>query len=238
MGASVSNPAVIWHDLECGAYRADLPLWRQVAQAAGGPILEIGAGTGRVTCDLAEHGHHVIALERDPELARELAHRTADLLVEVVCADACSFELASPVALCITPMQTVQLLNDRPAFLRCARTALRPGGILAIALLGDDVQPFEIELSPDVTELDGVHYLSSPTALRETTEAIVLERRRIARAGGRERVTLDVIALARLDPQTLESEAIAAGFTTRGVMAIGPTDAHAGSNVVFFELPE
>ena len=23
--------AVIWHDLECGSYRADLPLWRELA---------------------------------------------------------------------------------------------------------------------------------------------------------------------------------------------------------------
>src|SRR5208283_2096223 len=46
--------AVVWHDLECGTYRADLPLWRELARDAGvGPILEIGAGSGRVSLDLA-----------------------------------------------------------------------------------------------------------------------------------------------------------------------------------------
>ena len=27
----VSSSAVIWHDLECGAYAADLPLWSELA---------------------------------------------------------------------------------------------------------------------------------------------------------------------------------------------------------------
>jgi SAM-dependent methyltransferase len=237
VGARVSSADVVWHDLECGAYRADLPLWRQLAEAAGEPILEIGAGTGRVALDLARRGHSVIALERDRALAAELGRRAAELPVEVVCADACHFELDRAAALCIAPMQTVQLLDDRPGFLRCARAALAPGGVLAIALLGDDVQPFELELSPDIVELDGVRYLSAPTALRETADSVVLERRRTARGAGREQVTLDVIALARLHPKTLTSEALAAGFAARGAITIGPTDAHTGSVVVVFEAP-
>jgi hypothetical protein len=50
---------VVWHDLECGAYRADLPLWRELAARArfGSPILDVGAGTGRVALDLARAGH-------------------------------------------------------------------------------------------------------------------------------------------------------------------------------------
>ncbi len=30
----VSSSAVVWHDLECGSYAADLPLWRELASAA------------------------------------------------------------------------------------------------------------------------------------------------------------------------------------------------------------
>ena len=28
----VSAAEVIWHDLECGLYREDLPLWREIAE--------------------------------------------------------------------------------------------------------------------------------------------------------------------------------------------------------------
>jgi SAM-dependent methyltransferase len=60
--------AVIWHDVECGSYTADLPVWRDLAERAGGPVLELGAGTGRVALDLAGHGHQVTALDADAEL--------------------------------------------------------------------------------------------------------------------------------------------------------------------------
>lgn len=233
----MSATAVIWHDLECGAYRADLPLWRQLADESAGPVLDVGAGTGRVALDLARRGHRLIALERDAELAAELARRSDGLQIEVLVADACAFELVEQVALCIAPMQTVQLLEDRPAFLRCARAALRPRGILAAALLGEDLQPFELELRPDVADIDGVRYLSAPTALRQSATEVVLERRRTARGPGGEKVTLDVVALARLDPSTLAKEALAIGLVGAGVAEIGPTDAHAGSTVALFELP-
>ena len=45
--------AVAWHDVECASYAADLPLWRELAAERGGPVLDVGAGTGRVALDLA-----------------------------------------------------------------------------------------------------------------------------------------------------------------------------------------
>jgi len=61
-------PEVIWHDVECGAYAADLPLWRDLAISHAGPVLDVGAGTGRVSLHLAGQGHRVVALDRGLEL--------------------------------------------------------------------------------------------------------------------------------------------------------------------------
>jgi SAM-dependent methyltransferase len=230
------SATVIWHDLECGAYRADLPLWRELAGAHGeGPIVEIGAGTGRVTLDLARSGQAMIAIERDHELAAELHRRARGLPVEVLDADACDFALELQVSLCIVAMQTVQLLVDRPAFLRCARAAMTPGGMLALALLDRDVQPFEVELDADVVEHGGIRYASTPTALRETAEQVVLERRRTAVGGATDSVSLDVTALARVDPTTLATEGGAAGFAYRNLLSVPPTAEHVGSQVVVLE---
>lgn len=234
MGPGVIATAVIWHDLECGAYTADLPLWRELAAThAAQPILDVGAGTGRVALDLAGRGHRVIALERDETLARELDRRARDVgSVQVICADACDFALAEPISLCIVPMQTVQLLADRVAFLRCARAALEPGGLLALALLGDDVQPFSIELDADSAECGGVRYTSTPTALRQTRDAVVLERRRCASSNGEESESLDVATLARVDSAMLLAEAVPVGFAHAGVRQVAATTEHVGSDVL------
>ena len=60
----------VWHDVECGGYAADLPLWRELAAREAGPVLDVGAGTGRVALDLARAGHDVTALDRDAGAAR------------------------------------------------------------------------------------------------------------------------------------------------------------------------
>ena len=69
-----ASPA-IWHDVECASYEADLPLWRDLAKAAGGPVLDIGSGTGRVALDLAGRGHDVAAVDADSALIGALAER-------------------------------------------------------------------------------------------------------------------------------------------------------------------
>jgi SAM-dependent methyltransferase len=237
VGARVTSETVIWHDLECGGYDADLTYWRALARQYGGPVLDVGAGTGRVALALARAGHAVVALERDAELAAELARRAARLPLEVRRADACAFSLPAPVPLCIVPMQTVHLLADRGAFLRCARAALQPRGVLAVALLGAGVEPFELELEPDDVQLDGVRYESAPTALRRTPDAaLVIERRRSRlSADAAPHVEVDRVTLRECDPATLAREADGAGFVLRGVDAIAPTTEYVGSDIVRLE---
>ena len=239
MGARVSAEAVIWQDLECGAYAADLPHWLALAAARRGLVLDVGAGTGRVALVLARAGHEVVALERDEELAAELARRAGALAIEVRCADACDFTLEPPAALAIVPMQTIHLLADRPAFLRCAHEALAPGALLAVSLLGEGVEPFELELEADATQLGSVRYESVPTALRrEPGGAVLIERRRsrIAAAGATSS-ELDLIRLERCDAETLAAEARAAGFAPVPGRTVGATAEHVGSEIACFEAP-
>ena len=234
----MTDDAVIWHDLECGAYTADLPFWIELAREARGPVLDIGAGTGRVALALARAGCAVIALERDPSLARVLHRRARGLAVEVIVADACDFDLAAPVALVVVPMQTIHLLADRAAVLGCARRALAPGAILAVALLGEGVEPFELELDADAVELDGVRYESAPTALRRDRGSVLIERRRSKIAGGGGSHTHeDVVRLHELDAQTLGREAAAHGLVALSVHRVAPTREHAGSEIALLGVP-
>src|SRR3954447_25042930 len=105
------NLDALWHNLECGAYGDDLPLWRALVAEAGGPVLDVGAGTGRVTLDLAARGVDVVALDVDGALLEALEHRAAGLSVETVVADAREFTLSRTCSVVLVPMQTLQLLG-------------------------------------------------------------------------------------------------------------------------------
>src|SRR4029453_5059085 len=144
------------HDLECGAYEEDLPLWRTLAREAGGTVLDVGGGTRRAGPDLAPPGRAAAALE----------HRGAGLHAETVVADARELDLGRRFALVLVPMQTLQLLggpSGRAALLRRARDPLEPGGLLAAAL-PDAVDCFDEEHDmpppPDTFEIAGVRYAS------------------------------------------------------------------------------
>jgi CobQ-like glutamine amidotransferase family enzyme len=223
---------VIWHDLECHGYTADLALWRELAATERGPVLDVGAGTGRVALDLAAAGHDVTALDVDRELLAALESRAAAraLDVAVVQADAQDFVLDRRFALILVPMQTIQLFTDRRAFLRAAKAHLRPGGLLAIAIV-DELYPFdgaEEELpDPDVGDVDGWHYASQPIAVRIFEGAARIERIRSTVApDGTTIEEPDAIELARVDAATLEREAAEAGLAPRQGRQIPPTSDH------------
>jgi SAM-dependent methyltransferase len=232
--------SVVWHDLECGAYVEDLPVWRALAASCGDPVLEVGAGTGRVTIELARAGHSVTALDSDEQLLRELAERARGLDVATVVADARSFALGRRFALCVVPMQTIQLLGGtegRTAFLRCAREHLLDRGAIAIAL-ADQLDLFEVAPGgpsplPDICEIDGVVYSSRPTAVRAEGDGFELEReRQVVTSSGQVSAQIDRIHLDRLDVEQLEREAATAGLSPRGLRQIPATEEHVGTEVV------
>jgi SAM-dependent methyltransferase len=233
-------PEVIWHDVECGAYAEDLPLWRDLVTIHGGPVLDIGAGTGRVTLHLAGQGHAVVALDRSPDLLAALRARAEGLPVETVVADARDFDLGGRrFGLILVPMQTLQLLGGaggRARFLRCARAALAPGGLLAIAI-ADALETFDevrcMPPLPDIREIDGIVYASRPVSVTNEPDGAVIRRiRETVDVAGRRTVEEDLISLDHVDPATLEAEGAAAGLRVRPARHIPETDDYVGSTVV------
>lgn len=69
-----------FYDLEFAAYDDDLPLYRAFATHTGGPLLELGCGSGRVLVPLAEDGYAMTGVDLSPAmlaLAGEAATRAA-----------------------------------------------------------------------------------------------------------------------------------------------------------------
>ena len=167
--------AAAWHDVECASYAADLGVWRELASERGGPVLDVGAGTGRVALDLAACGHTVVAIDADPELVRACTERARErgLAVRAHVADARSFDLGSTHPVAILPMQVAQLMGGRRgrrAMLDTVGAHLEPGGLLAVAL----ADPFGgvpaggfLPPLPDVLEVHGWVLSSTPVDVRD-----------------------------------------------------------------------
>jgi SAM-dependent methyltransferase len=235
---------VLWHDLECGAYEEDLPLWRELAAAAGGPVLDVGAGTGRVSLDLARRGVPVVALDTDASLLAALEHRAAGLPVETVVADARQFTLGRRFPLVLVPMQTLQLLDGptgRAGFLRRAFAHLEPGGLLAAAI-ADAMDCFDEEHDvpppPDVREVAGMRFASQLlTVIEEDGRAAIHRRREITGPGDDYQAVENVVRLDRVTADDVAAEAAELGFLNEPHRFIPETDEYLGSTVALLRRP-
>ena len=247
MSAVPASMEALWHDIECGGYAADLELWAELAAAASGPVLELGAGTGRVALDLARRGVEIVALDASRPLLTELEARAgADgLEVETICADARALPLDRRFGAILAPMQFMHLMDGaerRKALLAAARSTLMPGGAFAAAILLEAPQASAARTSlpplPDVRELDGWVYSSLPTEIVAVDGGIELRRlRQIVSPAGELTETDDSIRLDLLGPDEFEREAVAAGLELRERIEIAPTDDHVGSYVCVAEAP-
>jgi len=238
MSAMTAN--AIWHDVECGSYAADLPLWEELAERGGGPVLELGCGTGRVALHLARRGHEVVGLDRDPELLAALHERAAELPVSALEADARSFALDSPASLVLAPTHLLQLLEgaeERAESLRCIAAALRPGGVLAASILEELPEPDGSPPPlPDVREVDGWVYSSLATEVATGPGEIRVRRlRQTVDPAGSLNEEPNEVRIETFAAATLEAEAAACGLLPAGRREIAPTDLHVGSIVLLFE---
>jgi SAM-dependent methyltransferase len=232
---------VIWHDVECGGYAADLPLWRELADRAGGPILDLGAGTGRVTLALAAARHDVTALDADAILLDELAERARSrgLAVRCITADARAMRAVGRFSLILAPMQFLQVMGGesaRAALLKGVVSCLNPGGVFAAAIsdLDDAIAADDAEPPlPDVGERQGWIYSSLPLDVRPEPGGVAVEwLRQVVSPDGRLTEKRHTEMLDSLTPEELEREASAHGLRPVARYEIPHTTAYIGSTVI------
>jgi len=133
------------YDLFYEDFTEDIEMYLGFAARTGGPILEIGSGTGRVALALAEEGHMVVGLELSDAM-RVVAQRKADRAqltdrVEFISGDMRRFKLDQHFGLIIVPLNTFLhnlTLDDQLATLACCKKHLRPGGLLVLDCFNPD----------------------------------------------------------------------------------------------------
>jgi len=236
----VTDHSAIWHQLECGSYAVDLDCWLGLADEYDGPILDVGAGAGRLALMFADRGREVTALDKDQELLTALAANDIDGRVTTLCADARDFDLPQQFGLIIVAMLTVQLLGGeegRMRFFGRARKALSPGGCLALAIadLSDDSAADGAPAAPDSLHLAGIQFSTQAVALHERDQQIGIERRReIHGPDGSVQVLAATDWIDDVSATTLEAEGAAAGLSVGARRQIPDSEDYVGSTVVCF----
>lgn len=235
------SDAVIWHDVENGGYDADLPLWHELAGRAQGPILDLGAGTGRVTLDLAAAGHEVTALDSDATMLDELALRAERRGLRVACiqADARRLGTIGSFALVIAPMQFAQIMGGatgRAAMLAGVAACLKPGAMFAAAIADLDEAVAAEDAPPpvpDVGQRGNWIYSSLPLDVRPEPGGVAVEwLRQVVSPAGSMTEERHTQLLDSLTPEELEREVEAQGLHAVERHEVSATAAYIGSMVV------
>jgi SAM-dependent methyltransferase len=239
------SSAAVWHDVECGGYAADLPVWERLVGDADGPVLELGSGTGRVALHLARRGNEVWAVDADASLLEALQERAASqgLGVRAICADVRALDLDREFELILAPMQLLQMLGSaaaRHATLERVAGHLAPGGRLAAAIV-EPPSPSPngpAAALPDVRELDGWVYSSLPAVLVTAGGDLEIHRHRQAVSpDGSLSDEEHTDRLDALEADALEAEAVTPGLRPAGRLEVPPTGGYFGSTVVILERP-
>ena len=128
-----------YYDLENAEFDVDLDFWLGLAEAAAGPVLELGCGTGRVLLPLAHAGYPVTGVDNAPAMLERLQARLRSAALDpapiVLQADLGDFETETRFALAIAPFNTFMHLltvEDQLRVLSHVRGVLKPGAVLAL----------------------------------------------------------------------------------------------------------
>lgn len=138
-----------YYDLDNAEFTADLDFWIELAEEYGGPVLELGCGTGRVLLPLAQRGYAVTGIDNSPEMLARLNEklqtarnmRKGDRLVapatepSVLRADIADFTTDRRFALALMPFNTFMhalTLEAQMAMLTNIRRHLSDGAVLAL----------------------------------------------------------------------------------------------------------
>jgi SAM-dependent methyltransferase len=131
--------------------REDVPFFVGAALESGGPVLELGCGTGRILIPTARAGIEIAGIDlSEPmlaacrqKLALELEEIQARATVHL--ADMRDFDLGVEYALVTTPFRSFQHLltvDEQLASLACIHRHLRPGGKFILDVFNPSIRAF------------------------------------------------------------------------------------------------
>ena len=126
------DPLSDLYDLEY-THDYDLPSWLYLAEREAGPVVEWGAGTGRIAAPLAAAGHDVTAVEVSAKMIERGEQKSES--VGWIAGDMRRVDPGQRYGLAVCAFNSflcLRSVDDALAFLRNAHNHLMPGGLLSI----------------------------------------------------------------------------------------------------------
>jgi SAM-dependent methyltransferase len=134
----------------------DVDFYRGLAREAGGPVLELGCGTGRVLLPIARDGIACTGLDSSEAMLEELRRKNPPENLRLVAGGMESFDLAPDrFALIFSAFRAFQHLltiEDQLACLDAVRRHLAPGGLFAFDVFAPKLERIAIFDEPEAEE--------------------------------------------------------------------------------------
>jgi SAM-dependent methyltransferase len=182
------------------------------ALASGGPVLELGIGTGRIALPLASRGLRVQGVDASEAMVARLRAKPGGKDIPVTIADFREFELGEKFALVFVAFNTFFTLQSQEEQLECFRTVTRhlePDGCFLIEAFVPDLARFDRDQRASVRSIDpdsAMLELSRHDRVRQLVDSQLV---RLSSEG----VQLYPVRLRYAWPSELDLMARLAGFT-------------------------
>lgn len=125
------DPLAKLYELQYGDYYDDISFYAKQAEQLGGKVLELGAGSGRVTIPLARRGIDITALELSPEMLRHGKEKAQGLPIRWIQGDMRQLDMAEQFEVIIAPFNALMHLYtvaDQTRAFRGIKAHLKPQG--------------------------------------------------------------------------------------------------------------
>src|SRR5262245_15801981 len=180
----------------------DVRFYRELARETGGPVLELGCGTGRVLLEIARDGVPCTGLDASRQMLARLAEKSTFPGPRPVHAPMQRFEIpGQPFSLIFSAFRAFQHLydvEDQLGCLACVRRHLAPGGRLAFDVFAPDPARTALPEEPEQEDLrfaqDGEEVVRHAHVRRDPAQQLLsvrfrYERFREGRVVGNERAS-------------------------------------------------
>ncbi len=149
------HPFDDWADIYDRVYAYlthDVPFYVQQSLASGGPVLELGCGTGRVSLAIAEAGFDVVGVDISPRMLAAARAKADEQGLAARCrfvhGDMRTVNLKRRFPLVIMPFRSFQSMltvDDQRQALANAKAHLKHGGMLALDVFAPDIPMLAVD---------------------------------------------------------------------------------------------